>query len=370
MMNDNTLPPYRNTGAMTPTHNGLRALVDWVSVTFKTIKNLQEACQLLNLPIEEFTLLETGFNGYRKSAIFGQIKVAWDPPENTVDMGTHINMSGSACRQYEQYFDLKHNWSEFFALCMNFEHKFSRLDIAIDDFKGYFTVEQAYRCAKRGCMTATRVQKARTYEEFNLEDGSTFGRTLYIGKSDWIIRFYDKLPERLNKGIDLTDELKCWNRYEIQLRNKIATEAAHVLAYESYSLGEFVKGFMAAKIDFKINNPKDSHKYRWKSQKWWLKFLGDVEPLSLTQVAPDPSIERIGNWLNTQVDTSFATFLQAFDNDEIVIEYFKIKGTEKMKKEHDRMLKEFNKNKFLKKYMYNEMLDYVYKKRHSQPTTD
>ena len=49
---------------------------------------------------------------------------------------------------------------------MNFSHKFSRLDIAIDDFQGYFTIEQAYRCAKKGCLVAQRVQKVRSYEEF------------------------------------------------------------------------------------------------------------------------------------------------------------------------------------------------------------
>lgn len=363
------LPPSGNTGAMDTIENGLRALVDWVSVSFSTVKELKDLIGILGLKEEQFEVRDSGFRGYKNSAIFGHITIAWGAPENSVNMGGFIEMSGQGCREYESHFDMNLNWSEFFALVMNFPHKFSRLDIAIDDFKKYFTVEQAYRCAKRGCLVAQRVRKARSYEDFFLEDGSTHGRTLYIGKSDWQITFYDKMAERINANIDYSDVLKFWNRYEIRLRNEIATQAAHVLAYESYSLGEFAKGFMAAKIDFKVNNPKDSNKSRWKSQKWWTKFLGDVEKLKLTQSAPDPSIQRIGNWLNTQVDTSLATFLEAFDDSQLVIDYFKIKGKKKMKKKNEDMIAEFNKNDFLKKRMYDEMYDYVKKNRHIRTTT-
>lgn len=363
------LTPSGSTGSMNTIENGLRALVDWVSVTIKDVQSLSDACGILGLKESEFEVREVGFRGYLKSATYGKIMVAWEPPKNTIDMGVHIELSGEACREYEQHFDLEFNWSQFFALIMNFNHKFSRLDIAIDDFKGYFTINQVYRTAKRGCMTAKRIKKARTYEEFFIDDGKTFGRTFYVGKSDWMFRFYDKLPERLNKGIDLTDSLKCWNRYEIQLRNNIATEAAHVLAYEAYSLGAFAKGFFKAKIDFKINNVNDSNKSRWKSQKWWLKFLDDCEEVELTQIAPDPSIPRIANWFDVQVDTSFATFLEAFDNDPVVVDFYKLKGAEKMERKHERMIQEFNKNPELKRLMYEDMKNFVKEKTRYQTTT-
>ena len=186
-------------------------------------------------------------------------------------------------------------------------------------------------------------KKLEAMRSFFLHSGKTHGRTLYIGKSDWQITFYDKLAERQNKKIDYSDYLKTWNRYEIRLRNHIATEAAHVLAFEAYSLGEFAKGFMSAKIDFKVNSIIDTNKSRWRSQRWWKNFLGECEKLHLTQVAPDPSVEKIGNWLEKQVDTSLATFLEAFDNDQIVLDYFKEKGSEKMTKKHENMLNEFEK---------------------------
>lgn len=358
---DNT--PSGNTGCVDTLENGLRALVDWVSVSFSDVKTLTDLAGLLQMPEQAFEVRDVGYRGYTSSATYGHITLAWGSPKNAENMGGFIEMSGQGCREYENHFDLNLDWSHFFALVMNFNHKFSRLDLAIDDFKGYFTIEQAYRCAKKGCLVAQRVKKARSYEEFFLDDGKTHGRTLYIGKADWQITLYDKVAERDNANADVLDYVKFWNRYELRLRNKIATDAAHVLAFESYTVGEFVKGFMAAKIDFKVNNLTDSNKSRWKSQRWWTKFLNNAEKIALSQVAPDPTIERIGSWLERQVDTSLSTYIEAFDNDRVVIEYFKLKGAEKKKKKHEQMIEQFNKNPELKQRMFDEMVEYVEEKR-------
>ena len=238
-------------------------------------------------------LKKKGFQGYRKRAVFDDILIAFDAPDNTTNMGVHLNMTGQGCRQYESFYpNSKNVWSDLFLLIITQNHKFSRLDVAIDDFHGYFTINQLYNTAKKGNMTAKRISKARSYEEFFLENGETFSRTLYVGKSEWQIRFYNKLAERKNKGFDLYDYVKFWNRYEIQLRNHVATSAAFIIAHDYYELGEFVKGFMSDKVDFKVRDKNDSNKSRWKSTRWWTKFLGDVEKIPLTQVAPDPSISK------------------------------------------------------------------------------
>lgn len=352
--------PYGNTGCVDTEANGLIACVDWVQVTLKSLQNLQEACDLLRLPISSFEIRKSGFLGYNQSAKFGNIIIGWEPLSPIQNgRGVHISMSGQACREYEKYFDLEMNWSEFFALVMNFEHNFTRLDIAIDDFKGYFSIAQLYRTAKAGCMTAQRVKKARNFETFNIDDGKTDGQTLYVGKSDWMFRFYDKKAERSNAGYDLEDYLKCWNRYEIQLRGKLATEAAHVLAFEQYSLGAFAKGFFSAKIDFKIKSKTDSNKSRWESKKWWLDFLGDCEKVHLSQVAPDPTIPKIKNWIGTQVDASFATLVKAFGNDSLIYDYFYYKGREKLGRRHENILEEFEKYPELKQEIWDEMVTYI-----------
>lgn len=353
-------PPYSNTGGVDTIENGLIACVDWVQVTFKTFRNLQDACDILRLPISNFEIKETGFFGYRQSAKFGSILIGWDPSSPSQGgLGVHIAMSGQACREYEKFFDLNMNWSEFFALAMNFPHNFTRLDIAIDDFKGYFTIKQLYRTAKAGCMTAQRVKLARYFENFNIEDGKTQGQTFYVGKADWMFRFYDKKVERSQAGYDLEDYLNCWNRYEIQLRGELATQAAHILAFEQYSLGAFAKGFFSAKIDFKIKSKTDSNKSRWQSKKWWLEFLGDCEKVHLSQVAPEPTVPRIKNWIGHQVDASFATLVKAFGNQSLVYDYFYYKGREKLGKRHENMLEEFERYPELKEEIWSEMVDYI-----------
>lgn len=354
------LTPYGSTGCVDTIENGLRALVDWVGVTFKDVFFLEDVSGILGIPIREFELQEKGFRGYKESATFGSILVAWNGGGDKAQMGVHIEMSGQACREYEQRFAPGSDWSTFFALAMNFNHKFSRLDIALDDFKGYFSVEQLYRNAKRGCMTAHRVKKFQRFEECFVSNGETDGQTFYIGKSDWKFRFYDKLAERNNKGVNYYDALKVWNRYEIQLRNNLATEAAHVLAYEAYSLGAFAKGFFSSKIDFKINNKTDINKSRWKSQKFWLNFLDNCEKVELSQKAPDPSIPRKKHWLDTAVVKTLATYYHAMDQDDNVLDFLIEKGSEKMGKQDFEMIKEFQENPSLKHIYKEEMMSYLF----------
>ena len=240
--NKNT--PSSNTGCLTPNKlpftlpsNGLRALIDWVSVTFKNI-SVDEVFQIIKLPLDLWTLQDHGYNGYQYSAVYKSMKIMWGTPDGTLDMGIHIDFSGEACREYEQEFNHELNWSEFFALIMNFNYKFTRLDLAIDDFKGYFTINQLYKKGKNGCVTVKRIKEARYFETFDLETGLSKGETLYIGKGDRIYRFYDKLNERRSKGYETIEGLEFWNRYEVQLRNDLATSACQMLAYENYDFGK------------------------------------------------------------------------------------------------------------------------------------
>ena len=50
-------------------------------------------------------------------------------------------------------------------------------------------------------------------------------------------------------------------------------------------------------MDVKKPSKTDRKKSRWESKKWWSDFLGDCEKIKLSQVAPDPTIEKIGNWI-------------------------------------------------------------------------
>ncbi len=42
-------PLYGNTGAENTYRSGLRALVDWLGVTFKNVQSVQDVCDLLGI---------------------------------------------------------------------------------------------------------------------------------------------------------------------------------------------------------------------------------------------------------------------------------------------------------------------------------
>ena len=362
---EKTNTPVCNTGCLTSKNdsfivpkNGLRALIDWVSVTFKNI-SVDEVFQIIKLPLDLWTLQDHGYNGYQYSAVYKSMKIMWGTPDGTLDMGIHIDFSGEACREYEQEFNHDLNWSEFFALIMNFNYKFTRLDLAIDDFKGYFTINQLYKKGKNGCVTVKRIKEARYFETFDLETGLSKGETLYIGKGDRIYRFYDKLNERRSKGYETIEGLEFWNRYEVQLRNDLATSACQMLAYENYDFGTFVKGILSSNMDVKIKNNTDSNRDRWKTVKWWSDFLGECEKIELTQIAKDPTIERKFEWVNNQVTKTLAMLYESFDYDKNVIDYLLERGVDKMQKKDKQMIEEFSQNKNLKYLMRNSMLEYL-----------
>lgn len=359
------MTPYSNTGSMNTQVKPLRALVDWLSVTFFTFQSWESIADLLCIDSREFVVENKGKKGYENHVTFGHIEILFNETKN-IHMGIHLNMSGQGCREYEKLFDYDLNWSLFFSTLLEYKHNITRLDIAIDDFKGYFTVQQAVANAKRGCMTALRVKKARQFEEFILENGETDGLTFYVGKSDWMIRFYDKLAEQKGKNKDV--QVDFWNRYEIQLRTKVANEAVKYLAYNHMELGRFVKGFLKAKIDFKIKSKTDTNRSRWKSQKWWLDFLEDVEPIGLTQSAPDMSIVKKMNWVDEQVTKTLYMLMESFgEDDEKLFDYLYKVGKSKIDEKDRKMIKEF-KNSIESEYIkegINLYLDEAIKKDYS-----
>lgn len=362
---ENKNTPSCNTGCLTSNKepfvmpsNGLRALIDWVSVTFKNV-SLNEVFQIIKLPEDLWTFYEHGFYGYMYSATYKSMKVMWGTPESTVDMGIHIDFSGEACRDYENEFNNQLDWGNFFALIMNFDYKFTRLDLAVDDFKGYFTIRQLYKKGKNGCVAVKRIKEARYFETFDLQTGISKGETLYIGKGDRVYRFYDKLNERRSKGYETIEGLDFWNRYEVQLRSDMATSACQMIAYQNYDFGSFVKGILASNMDVKIKSETDSNRDRWKTVGWWKKFLGECEKIELTQVAKDPTIEKKFEWVNNQVTKTLAMLYESFDNDRNVIDYFLERGIEKIEKKDKQMIQEFKDEAHLKYLMKDSMINYL-----------
>lgn len=347
--------PVTNRGVQNTRQSGLRALVDWVQVTFKNATNCEEIVEFIGLNNSDFQYKEKGKYGYPESYVFGHIKLYFGA---RADMGIHLEISGQGCREYEQYTNI--DWSVFFALIMNYDINFSRLDVAIDDFAKILNLKTMMRKYKKKVPEVTSKFKfAKDMNKTRLSDGSNCGSTIYFGEgeSDIQVRFYDKLQERLGKGKEIEEGVDHWVRAEIQSRRDRASAIAHILAHEDYNIGQVVRGILKNYITFRNPKKSDPNKSRWPVSNFWVKFLDGVEKLPLTKVAPDRTIERSLNWVNKQVTPSIAMLFLALENDkELYNEYIKT-GLEKFDTKHLDILNSYLKKEGKEIFSEDDILD-------------
>lgn len=337
-MKNKKIPPLLTGGGITSRQKLLSSCVDWFSCTFFNVKNWEEIAAAFFLDSKDFDCSDGGINGYSKKAVNGHIQIFYEGHSAT--MGMFINLSGQGCRQLEENFEkLGLTWVDFFGYIVGYQINITRLDIAIDDFKGYFKIKQIEKCVRNGLVTS-RFRTARNFEEIALEDGSTKGQTIYFGKGDVMIRFYDKYQERLANNKIFNDDITFWQRTELQLRGKRAMAAIDVIIHDYNDLGDFVKGVLNKYLAFKIKGT-DTNKDRWKNTRWWDSFLGGVGKISLSMQAPDKSVMRSKHWIDTQVLGSFAMLYEALGNDSLLFDYAVARGQAQMSDKQKQMASDF-----------------------------
>lgn len=301
-------PPYSNTGAQSTLGEGLRPLVDWVSATLKNITpdELIEGILLLNP--EHFTDCEKGKYGYMNAKRYGHIAVYYN---GHPEMGIHLEISGQGCREYESYQIM--DWGTLFRVLLACEANITRLDVAIDDFQGYWDLQTIVRKTKRGELVS-KFKHATKIEKIKIETGKTVGHTVYFGSAESRIRIrmYDKLLERIAEG-QAVEGIDVWNRTEIQARKERAQEIAALIA-EDLPIGQIVAGILKYYLRFVVRG-KDSNKSRWKTARFWEEFLQGVETIRLARSKPEQSVEKKIAWLERQVAPTLALIVKAFEGD-------------------------------------------------------
>ena len=200
------------------------------------------------------------------------------------DMGYHLYMTGSACRDFEE---LGLHYKDLFKKLYKLNVHFTRVDVSIDDFTGdYFPFDKIKQCV----IDRSVISKFRTSIEFvktNLTDIDNIGYTIWFGTraSDIQYVFYDKLKERIyNANCEIIqDNLKAWNRFEMRYRNNYADNI--ILNYVNCSdFRDYIFGLINNYISFRIVNKNDSNKRRWKYQPWWYCFVGSYEKIQFQKV--------------------------------------------------------------------------------------
>lgn len=305
-----------------------RSLIDWASFTFKLDDPLTVA-NIIGLDPSLFTKCSFGFSGYRQSLKLGNISIYFDGREN---MGCHVEMTGQGCRQYEGYFT-ENPWQELFQTVLAANGKFTRLDLAIDNVDGALTLERVWNAIQNHeQQIRTQFQGWRRMQKGSFEKGKQItGDTIYLGsqKSNIQFRMYDKAQESNVTGH--------WIRFEIQLRDTRAHEAAKLLA-EGQTVGSLTTGII--NNYFSIINNDDSNKSRCSLQPWWAEWLQATSKIKLTTAQAIKLVSDTMEFIKRQYAPSLAMIKKHLGTGPFksYVQEIVEDGNERMTAKHEKIL--------------------------------
>lgn len=338
--------PLTNRGVVRTRDNDnelLRTLVDWLQITLKDVSPKMICDDLLRIP---FNMMKEdnggGTNGYHALYRFDNIRVMEASGQN-VGNGYQVYMTGTGCRNYELILQANNEtWFDLFQRILDFGANVPRMDLAVDDFKTYFYVGKLIKLAKSG-RVVSRLRVGSETGGFTLQDGTKKGSTLYLGshKSLVFFRFYEKNYEQAEKfGLDESERLPKWNRYEVVLRQEKAVLTVKQLVKQR-SMQEVVMGIFKTSMRFVNVNPEDSNRRRWDTWEPWEWFLKDIKNVSLSVDPKEMTLEDFFGWLHVSIAPSL----------RVVYEIDKMLGTDylfsmienaKLKKKHEEMIDRFS----------------------------
>ncbi|EMP02716.1 replication initiation factor domain-containing protein [Leptospira santarosai] len=257
--------------------------------------------------------------------------------------------------------------------------RFTRLDLAQDDYDGYLNLDLIYnKLCNKEVLTRFRgftefdapVERIRSGSFFKDPKLEKCGYTIYIGamrKSNVFVRIYDK---KLQVGSECAWPI--WNRLEFQLNHEAADQYCNPTWNVNPETGEiqntnerfpdprrasfadrsfprtayyYIK-FLETTYVQKMNDLghlylSEKQKQLWSPCIWWTRFLKtfDGKPIGLPK--HETGLEEIDNWLKSQVSGAVSLMSDLFGDD--YYEDLKTEGTEKQKRnrKYQRLKEEF-----------------------------
>lgn len=354
-------------------------LIDWLSFTIQSdingigksaVKGFLEKMGLDNLPFLE---KETGRHGYNRSmSIQNYINIYYnelkfnefdedniDKLDRIVKMGVHFEFSGQGCRILEQ----EKNWLDWFEILDNMAVRYSRLDIALDDFQGLLDFDVLEEKIKKGeVISLSRTRNIDSSLDFKKAEkldnnGNSKGKTIYFGnrQSLMMIRFYDKKREQEEKKISCPYSF--WQRYEIVLKREKATDFINKLK-TGVDFAELYLKVLAGLIRF-VDRGADKNKARWKTSEFWSDFIKGSEGVKLKSKNLDPSLDKTIKWIDESVMTSLQLLAEVAKLGDLdLLEILKNSKTREKSERQKSMLNEFDLlNEDQKQEIFNKIKD-------------
>lgn len=304
--------------------------MDWLAYTLPDDCDLEDG--IPGGDEVEWTLLERGSMGYRRSAEADGVRVYWDGQPG---MGKHVVISGSAARQLEASGRLNRydvgGWTGWLRKIRRNGWNITRQDLAIDDRNGALDMARLGEAIEDESYTSRwqSVQEQRSRRR----RGEGFGVTYYFGSrsSDFLCRVYDKAAQLEAKGEE-TDG-RPWVRVELQARDRHAEALADLLVNCELNVGPILQ-MLHGHLDFKEPRPGDSNRRRWPTADWWAAFLDFAGKKRLGVAPRERSLEAIYAWIRAQVAPSVALMVRAHGGNWWAIRQLLIDGEARLKPRH------------------------------------
>lgn len=289
-------------------------MIDWCQITVKGLDVFTIIEDILRIPLNLMELHCKGkaIAGHELVAGFDNIKIL-KPTGNIQYEGFQILMSGSGCRNYENFLKInKETWFDFLERACRYHVNFPRIDLAIDDRKPYLYIPELIRLKNEGLISSQmRDFKEHRSDRLKEDEIEAKGKSLYIGSesSDFRVVFYEKgyeQHEKFGKELDVN-----WNRYELRFRQKKAVRAVQELI-EYRDVARVAMGVLKDKVRF-LQKPADGRATRkrlYPTYQPWVDFLADVEKIKLTMNPEKKTLDKIWNWLTTAVSPSMKLFAE------------------------------------------------------------
>lgn len=307
--------------------NGLEISVDWMSFTFTKFVSTLQAISFLGLKSDMFQHMAKGANGYKQMMrcnAYG-ISILYDGNDG---MGIHVNVTGIGVSvvlltfketlAVDTPFGPGYNcWEEnlFATFCLKLSEvgKFTRLDVAVDDYGAkYYSPQDVFHKFQHDCVV-TKFRNCTRNDKYNMPN-SCCGYTVYFGsrQSEIMLRIYDKKLEQNNK-MDLNSQLiEEWTRWELELKDDRANQFALEFG-KADVFGKSVMGVLSYYFRIIVND--NANKSRCSVDPTWAEFTQGIDKLRLAIKKPMRSLWDKESWVESQVAPTLCTLLISYGGD-------------------------------------------------------
>lgn len=288
--------------------------VKFVAQLFKYLFNIEFSEVLINERSPHFGY--TDCYSYRNILIFQH--------SINEDMGTHIYLTGTGCRDLES---LNISYLDFFEKCSHLNAHYSRIDISFDLFHNkFFTLNKIYNCINN-LEVVTKFRNSIQFIKDNLITKDNIGHTIWFGSrtSDIQFVFYDKLKERIyNANCEIDNNIKYWYRLEIRFRNEKAMNVVYNYLFNS-DFNLYIKSVINNYISFRVYNKNQKQRCRWQNKTWWNNFLNTTNKIRFQYRPIEYDITKKKDWLDRVASRStLAVILSDIEDislDNITLDY-------------------------------------------------